>query len=403
PRPLHHLSDGARRVLTAAQLRSHGVSAAETNAQCRPGGPWQQVLPGVFLLHPGPPTSEERLHAVLLYAGRPPGTGTVAGATAGVTGVAPGLTAIPAQTGTLKMPRQSAESAAAASLPPAARPPVERSADERRSMAAHPSSYRRKSEVPAHSTSFAYEDVAITGLAALTLHGFSAAPPLLSLDRIDVLVPRTRRLRSVGFARVARTHAMPQPQDVTGLPVAPVPRALADAVGQLDDAGAVRRLLMEAVRGGHCEPAAIVRELNHARLLSRPHVVDAVDSLLAEGRAIAEDRLFRMVAEFGLPDPLWNVDLRLPGGPHLGGVDAYWPDQAVAVELDTRAPRQDDDALWSEYARKREHLERLGITVVHITPRKLRDFLEQQATVVRTALMASTDREPAAYVVVLPR
>ncbi|MDG4864795.1 hypothetical protein P8605_42270, partial [Streptomyces sp. T-3] len=177
----------------------------------------------------------------------------------------------------------------------------------------------------------------------------------------------------------------------------------ADAVAQLADASAVRRLLTEAVRGGHCEPAAIVKELNQARLLSRPHVVDAVDSLLAEGRAIAEDRLYQLVREHGLPDPLWNVDLRLPGGPHIGGVDAYWPDQAVAVELDTRAPRQDEDALWSEYARKREHLERLGITVVHITPKKLRDGMEQQAQVVRTALMASGDRDPAAYVVVLPR
>jgi hypothetical protein len=150
-----------------------------------------------------------------------------------------------------------------------------------------------------------------------------------------------------------------------------------------------------------------LKELTQARLLSRPHVVDAVDSLLAEGRAIAEDRLYRMVREHGLPDPVWNVDLRLPGGPHLGGLDAYWPDHAVAVELDARAPRQglrqEDDAMWSEYARKREHLERLGITVVHLTPKKLRDAMEQQAAVVRTALVASGDRDPAAYVVVLPR
>jgi hypothetical protein len=174
-------------------------------------------------------------------------------------------------------------------------------------------------------------------------------------------------------------------------------------VADLPDAGAVRRLLTEAVRGGHCDPAAVVRALTDAKLLNRPHVVDAVDSLLAEGRAIAEQRLYRMVREFGLPDPVWNVDLRLPGGPHLGGLDAYWPEHAVAVELDTRAPRQDEDAMWSEYARKREHLERLGITVVHITPRKLRESPEQQATVVRTALMASADRDPAAYVLVLPR
>ncbi|BFO21557.1 hypothetical protein SHKM778_79450 [Streptomyces sp. KM77-8] len=35
-----------------------------------PRGPWRQLLPGVVLLHCGPPTSEERLHAVLLYAAR---------------------------------------------------------------------------------------------------------------------------------------------------------------------------------------------------------------------------------------------------------------------------------------------------------------------------------------------
>ncbi len=247
----------------------------------------------------------------------------------------------------------------------------------------------------------------ITGLAALTLHGFASAPPLPSLDTFDVLVPRLRRLRSAGCARIVRTAALPVAEQVTGVPVAPVARALADAVAELTDAGAVRRLLTEAVRGGHCEPAAVVRELNRARLLNRPHVVDAVDTLLAEGRALAEDRLYRMVREHGLPEPVWNVDLRLPGGPHLGGLDAYWPEHAVAVELDTRAHRQggthDEDALWSEYTRKREHLERLGITVVHLTPRKLRDSLEQQAAVVRTALMAAADREPAAYVVVLPR
>ncbi|MGW7382627.1 hypothetical protein [Streptomyces sp. NPDC054794] len=337
PRPLRHVTEVHRRVMSATQLRSHGIATAELNEQCRPGGPWQQLLPHVVLLHPGPPTDEERLHAALLYAARES---------------APG---VPSQ------PR-----------PDEPHRPV-------------------------------YAEAVITGMAALALHGFSSAPPLASLERIDVLVPRLRRLRTTGYVRILRTPSLPNPRQISGLPVAPVPRALADAVADLADAGAVRRLLTEAVRTGHCEPAAVVRELNQAKLLSRPHVVDAVDSLLAEGRAIAEDRLYRMVREYGLPDPVWNVDLRLPGGPHLGGLDAYWPDQAVAVELDTRAPRQDEDALWSEYARKREHLERLGITVVHITPRKLRESMEQQAAIVRTALMASGDREPAAHVVVLPR
>jgi hypothetical protein len=304
--------------MTTSQLQEHGVTASAVTERCRPGGPWQQLLPQVYLLHSGPPTSEERLQAALLYAG-------------------PGA------------------------------------------------------------------DAMVTGLAALALHRFSSVPPLLGLHRIDVLVPRQRRLRGAGEVAIKRAHVMPQAQEVYGVACAPVPRALADAVAELEDPETVRRLLTEAVVGRHCEAAAVVRELRQAQLLSRPYVVAAVDALLAESRAIAEGRLYQMVRGHGLPDPVWNVELRVPGGAYVGGVDAFWPEHSVALEIDARAPRQEEDEAWSEYIRKWEHLERLGITVVHVTPRKLRESLEQQATVVRTALMASSDHSPAAYVVALPR
>lgn len=349
PCHLRITSAARQRVLSAAQLKAHGVSAAQAAEQCGTGGPWQQPLPGVFVLHPGPLSGRERLRAALLYAGRPPASG--------------------------------------------------------------------RRTVPAQATGAdpGYGEAMITGLAALSLYGFAAAPPALSMDRgrIDVLVPRIRRLRSARYVRLVRSSDLPRPEQLDGLPVAPVARALADAVAGLGDAYAVRRLLTEAVRGGHCEPAVVVGELNRVKVLDRPQVVNAVDSLLAEGRALAEERLYDMVRTHGLPEPLWNVDLRLPGGPHLGAVDAYWPEEAVAVELDTRAPRhsrldddhrrQEHEAEWSAYSARREHLERLGVTVVHLSPRKLRDAREQQATVVRTALMAAADREPAAYVMILPR
>ncbi|ARF72556.1 hypothetical protein B7C62_09940 [Kitasatospora albolonga] len=350
PRPLHHLQDVTHRVLSAAQLRARGVSAAQTSAQCLPGGPWQHLLPGVYLLHAGAPSGQERLYGALLYAGRPP-------------------------------------------------------ASSRRA-------------VPEQADA-GFGEAMVTGLAALALYGFASAPDLAALHRVDVLVPRTRRLRSTRFVEVVRAAALPVPVRLAGVPVAPVERALADAVAGLGEAEDVTRLLTEAVRAGHSEPAAVVRELSVAKLLGRPAVVGAVDALLAEGRADAEARLYTMVREHGLPEPLWNVGLRLPGGPELGGVDAYWPDLAVAVELDTRAPRfgvpeegrrggnqspgRTEDPQWSAYAAKRERLERLGVTVVHLTPRKLREAMDQQATVVRTALMAADDREPPAYLVVLPR
>lgn len=324
-------------MLTTAQLRAHGVPAAEVNEQCRPDGPWQQLLPGVVLLHSGPPTGEERLHAVLTYAARE--------RTAGV----------PVQPG---------------------------------------------AEGPHRPT---YTETMVTGLAALALHGFTSAPELASLKQIDVLVPRMRRLRSTGCARIVRTASLPTPQQVKGVPVAPVPRALADAVAELSDANAVRGLLTEAVRGGHCEPAAVVRELNNAKLL-KPAARGGRGGLAA-GRG-PRDR-----GGPPLPDgerarpPRPGVERRpAPAGrPAPGRPGRVLARAGGGRRAGHPGPRQDEDALWSEYARKREHLERLGITVVHITPKKLRDAMEQQAAVVRTALMASADRDPAAYVVVLPR
>ncbi|CCA55704.1 hypothetical protein SVEN_2418, partial [Streptomyces venezuelae ATCC 10712] len=52
------------RLASADQLRAQGIPAGEVAARCRPGG-WQQLLPGVFLLQPGTPTSEDRLRAAL--------------------------------------------------------------------------------------------------------------------------------------------------------------------------------------------------------------------------------------------------------------------------------------------------------------------------------------------------
>jgi hypothetical protein len=322
---------GRSPVFTTAQLRAQGISGAQAGARCRDGGPWQALLPGVYLLRRGAATGEERLRAALLYAARP---------------------AIPAQ--------------------------------------------------PCDGEPQPYGDAVVTGPAALALHGFSSVPPVAALERVDVLVPRTRRLRSLGCAAIVRAQLLPEAEWVAGLPVAPVARAVADTAARLTDGETVRRVLTESVRDGHCAPADVVGELNRSGLLELPPVAEAVDALLAEGRSRAEDRLYALVREFGLPDPVWNVELRLPGGPGLGRVDAYWPDEGVAVRLNTRSPGVDEDTAWAEHAHRRERLERLGITVVPIMPRRLRESPEQQAMVVRTALMASAHREPASYVMALP-
>ncbi|GAB2856713.1 hypothetical protein [Lentzea nigeriaca] len=56
-------------IATTADLRESGLSPREILRHCTPAGPWQQVLPGVVLQKPSPPTRLDRLHAVLSFAG----------------------------------------------------------------------------------------------------------------------------------------------------------------------------------------------------------------------------------------------------------------------------------------------------------------------------------------------
>lgn len=332
--PPDDLYGDAQRVMTGRQLRRAGVGPSLLAARTRPGGPWQRLLPDVYLLHDQPPSSRDRVQAALLYAGRDP---------------------------------------------------------------------------DAHGPLGGGREAMVTGLAALALHGFSCVPPLPGLRHIEILVPQQqRRLRPTAGVLLHRAARVPRPQDVGGLPCAPPARAVADAVRRLPDAKAVRRVLTESVMAGHCDGGAVVRELAEAGVLDLPHVAAAAGVLQIADRVMGEERLYAMVRCHQLPDPVWNVELVLPGGPPLGGVDAYWPDHAVAVCVDARAASAvpDDEESWSRYVRQRERLDALGIALVHLTPAKLRSSLEQQAAVVRTALMSCADGGDGGggvYVAVIPR
>jgi hypothetical protein len=56
-------------VVRAIDLHRHGVAPSTVSHRCRAGGPWQLLLPGIVLLHNGPPTRSDRRRAALLYAG----------------------------------------------------------------------------------------------------------------------------------------------------------------------------------------------------------------------------------------------------------------------------------------------------------------------------------------------
>jgi hypothetical protein len=56
-------------VVRSSELRAGGLSGSAIIVRCRPGGPWQRLLPGVLLLSTDEPSRRQRLRAALAYAG----------------------------------------------------------------------------------------------------------------------------------------------------------------------------------------------------------------------------------------------------------------------------------------------------------------------------------------------
>lgn len=56
-------------VIRSAGLTELGVGEGTIVRNCRPGGPWQRLLPGIVLLHNSIPTGKQRSVAAVMFAG----------------------------------------------------------------------------------------------------------------------------------------------------------------------------------------------------------------------------------------------------------------------------------------------------------------------------------------------
>ncbi|HEX6522056.1 MAG TPA: hypothetical protein VF070_18920 [Streptosporangiaceae bacterium] len=56
-------------VVSRTQLLAHGMTERTLQYRIRPGGPWQKMLPGIYLTQTGPHSLLQREEAALLYAG----------------------------------------------------------------------------------------------------------------------------------------------------------------------------------------------------------------------------------------------------------------------------------------------------------------------------------------------
>lgn len=58
-----------RGIIADATLRRNGVSGSAIHQRCRPGGPWERVLPGIIHLRNGRLSNRQRSVAALMYGG----------------------------------------------------------------------------------------------------------------------------------------------------------------------------------------------------------------------------------------------------------------------------------------------------------------------------------------------
>ncbi|MEU6345468.1 hypothetical protein ABZ883_31460 [Streptomyces sp. NPDC046977] len=214
----------------------------------------------------------------------------------------------------------------------------------------------------------------ITGAAALRLHGVAAAAFPPGLPVVDVLVPSDRRIRTHTWVRVHHARALPAPDLVDGVPLAPVVRAAADGLRESIDPEWARDVVQELVVVMGVPAGIVAAELGAAVLGRRPAVAALLESLATETRAPAPavGPLARaLVARSGLRQPLWRPTLHLDGA-FLGSPDAYWARDGLVLDLGPGGGR----ARW----------EALGLRVLRVAPAALARAPGEVVAALRAAL-----------------
>jgi len=299
-----------RGVLCRAQVLALGVTAQGLRYRIRPGGPWQRLLPGVYLTVTGEPTREQREVAALLYAGQPS---------------------------------------------------------------------------------------VITGPAALLRHRIRGP----ATATVDVLVPAGRERTIRRFAVPHRTRRMPRSWAVDlALRYALPARAVADTVSWLTGLSDARTVVASAVQQRRCTIDQIADELRERHSAGNA-LLRTVLAGVADGiESAAEGDLRDLIGNSDLPVPFFNATLLLDGK-FLARPDAWWPESAVAVEVDSREFHLLPED-WEQTMRRHRRMSAAGVSVLHLGPRQLRTEPRQVLADIAAALRVGrpaprvTMRRPAA-------
>lgn len=184
-----------------------------------------------------------------------------------------------------------------------------------------------------------------------------------------------------------QTRRMPQSWTVDlALRYARPARAVVDTVSALTGLAEARTVVASAVQQRRCSIDQIVTELRERHSTGNA-LLRAVLAEVADGTdSAAEGGLRDLIGSSDLPVPFYNPTLFLDGQ-FLARPDAWWPQAAVAVEVDSKEFHLLPED-WERTMRRHRRMTAAGLSVLHLSPRQLRTEPRQVLNDIAAALRA---------------
>lgn len=181
---------------------------------------------------------------------------------------------------------------------------------------------------------------------------------------------------------------MPRRVVVDGVAMAPLVRAVLDQCRRFTAHDPVRALLTEAVQRGGLNPEDLILELEAGSDRGSALPREVLRDVLRGARSVAEIDAMAVWRRTGLPEPLWNHELRDSGGRYIGTPDGYFRKVQLAWEIDS----YDFHFARAQYASTLERNSRYtaeGIFVLQTLPSRLRSEPDKVAAELVAAFNAA--------------
>ena len=226
-------------------------------------------------------------------------------------------------------------------------------------------------QLVAAAVAHAGRHLVVTGRVACRALGMPDVP---AGGPVEVLIPPGTRVVSTPVVRVRQSARVPDCWVRDGVRYAMALRAVCDAARGLGDLRAVRALVLGAVASGHVGPAELAVEVEagaqRGSALLRRAAADACAGALSAPEAETAELVAVAVREGRLPRFLLNPVVRV-GREVLGRPDGWLPGSGVGWQVDSRRHHLADDAFDRTLA-VHDRYARHGLTLLHVTPRRLR-------------------------------